>query len=284
MPPAPGRPTTLPTPGCRSTAEQDHELPEFDLLSPLTIHRVTLRNRIGMSPMCQYVARDGFADHWHLVHLGSRATSGVALVIVEATAVTPDGRITPGDTGIWDDRHVEPFARIVRFAHSQGAAAGIQLAHAGREASCDVSWRCGQPLPPDQGGWPVIAPSPIPFRESAHVPKAIDQAGIKSVIEAFARAADRAVRAGFDLVELHFAHGYLMHSFLSPLSNHRTDEYGGSLDGRMRLPLTGGPPRPPDPARRHAPLRPHLRHRLGRRRPGHRAIDRSRPCPQDRRG
>jgi 2,4-dienoyl-CoA reductase-like NADH-dependent reductase (Old Yellow Enzyme family) len=224
-------------PGCSAHTDHDREVPEVDLLSPLTIRSLNLRSRIVMSPMCQYIARDGFADDWHLVHLGSRAAGGVALVVVEATAVTPEGRITPGDLGIWDDRHGEPLARIARFVHTQGAAIGIQLAHAGRKGSCDVPWRGGHALTATQGAWPVVAPSPIPFSEQSPVPRELDRAGIDDVVEAFARAARRAVAAGFNLVELHAAHGYLLHEFLSPLSNRRSDEYGGSLANRMRLPL-----------------------------------------------
>jgi 2,4-dienoyl-CoA reductase-like NADH-dependent reductase (Old Yellow Enzyme family) len=207
------------------------------LLSPLTVRKVTLRSRIAMSPMCQYIARDGFADDWHLVHLGSRAAGGVALVMVEATAVTPEGRITPGDLGIWDDRHAEPLARIARFVHSQGAAIGIQLAHAGRKGSCDVPWRGGNPLGPGEGAWPVVGPSPVPFTERSPVPRDLDRNGIRQTVEAFVAAARRAVPAGFDLVEIHSAHGYLLHEFLSPLSNRRTDEYGGPQENRMRLAL-----------------------------------------------
>jgi 2,4-dienoyl-CoA reductase-like NADH-dependent reductase (Old Yellow Enzyme family) len=213
-------------------------VPEVDLLSPLTIRGVTLRNRIVMSPMCQYIARDGFAGDWHLVHLGSRAAGGVALVIVEATAVTADGRITPGDLGIWSDEHVAPLARIVRFVHSQGAVAGIQLAHAGRKASCDVPWKGGAGLrSPEAGGWPIVGPSAIPFDEGNPVPMALDEARIDGVIAAFEAATRRALAAGFRLIEIHAAHGYLLHEFLSPLSNRRTDGFGGSLENRMRLPL-----------------------------------------------
>jgi 2,4-dienoyl-CoA reductase-like NADH-dependent reductase (Old Yellow Enzyme family) len=212
-------------------------VPEIDLLSPLTIRGVTLRNRIVMSPMCQYIARDGFADDWHLVHLGSRAAGGVALVIVEATAVTADGRITPGDLGIWSDEHVAPLARIARFVHSQGAVAGIQLAHAGRKASCAVPWKGGAGLAPEAGGWPVIGPSAVAFDEGNPVPMALDQAGIDGVVAAFEAGTRRALAAGFRLIEVHAAHGYLLHEFLSPLSNRRTDGYGGSLENRMRLPL-----------------------------------------------
>jgi len=224
--------------GCPAGTDHDREVPEIDLLSPLTIRGVTLRNRIVMSPMCQYIARDGFADDWHLVHLGSRAAGGVALVIVEATAVTADGRITHGDLGIWSDEHVAPLARIARFVESQGAVAGIQLAHAGRKASCDVPWKGGAGLrSPEAGGWPVVGPSAVAFDEGNPVPTALDEAGIDGVVAAFEAATRRALAAGFRLIEIHAAHGYLLHEFLSPLSNRRTDGYGGSLENRMRLPL-----------------------------------------------
>lgn len=226
-----------PPAGSLADADHDREIPEVDLLSPLTIRGVSLRNRIVMSPMCQYSAEDGLANDWHLVHLGSRATGGTALVIVEATAVTPQGRISPADTGLWSDRHIEPLARIARFIHSQGAVAGIQLAHAGRKASCSAPWLGGAPLSEQQGGWPVIAPSALPFNEGDPVPEALDAAGIEQVISDFAAATERAVQAGFRVIELHAAHGYLLHEFLSPLSNHRDDEYGGSLENRMRLTL-----------------------------------------------
>jgi 2,4-dienoyl-CoA reductase-like NADH-dependent reductase (Old Yellow Enzyme family) len=222
--------------GCLADVVHDREVPEVDLLSPLRIRGVTLRNRIVMSPMCQYCALDGLADDWHLVHLGSRAVGGVALVVVEATAVAPEGRISYGDLGIWDDRHVEPLARIARFVHRQGAVAGIQLAHAGRKASCEVPWRGGgRILPPDDRGWPVVAPSPIPFNESDPPPIELDEAGIDGIVEAFEAAARRALTAGFRVIEIHAAHGYLLHEFLSPLANHRRDAYGGSLENRMRL-------------------------------------------------
>src|SRR5215470_17495132 len=224
--------------GCSAETDHDREVPEIDLLSPLTIRGVTLRNRIVMSPMCQYIARDGFADDWHLVHLGSRAAGGVALEIVEATAVTSVGRITHGDLGIWSDEHVAPLARIVRYVHSQGAVAGIQLAHAGRKASCDVPWKGGVGLrSPELGGWPVVGPSAVAFDEGNPVPTALDEAGIDGVVAAFEAATRRALAAGFRLIELHAAHGYLLHEFLSLLSNRRTDGYGGSLENRMRLPL-----------------------------------------------
>jgi 2,4-dienoyl-CoA reductase-like NADH-dependent reductase (Old Yellow Enzyme family) len=222
--------------GCPAGADHDREVPEIDLLSPLTIRGVTFRNRIAMSPMCQYVATDGLANDWHLVHLGSRAVGGAALVMVEATAVTADGRISPGDMGIWGDEHVEPLARIARFVHSQGAVAGIQLAHAGRKASCALPWQGGASLKtPEAGGWPVIGPSAIPFDDGDPVPTALDETGIEAIVTAFEMAARRALAAGFRTIEIHAAHGYLLHEFLSPLSNHRTDHYGGSLENRMRL-------------------------------------------------
>jgi 2,4-dienoyl-CoA reductase-like NADH-dependent reductase (Old Yellow Enzyme family) len=227
-----------PAQGCPADADHDREVPETDLLSPLTIRGVTFRNRVVMSPMCQYCAHEGLADDWHLVHLGSRAVGGVALVVVEATAVTRDGRITPGDLGIWDDGHVEPLARIARFVHAQGAVAGIQLAHAGRKAGCDVPWNGGARLrTPTEGGWDVVAPSPIPFNEGEPAPLPLDEAGIEGVVSAFEAAARRALAAGFRVLEIHAAHGYLLHEFLSPLSNRRDDQYGGSLENRMRLPL-----------------------------------------------
>ena len=222
--------------GCPASTNHDREIPEVDLLSTLTIRGITLRNRIAMSPMCQYVATDGLASDWHLVHLGSRAVGGAALVMVEATAVTPDGRISPGDMGIWGDQHIEPLERIARFVHSQGAVAGIQLAHAGRKASCEPPWKGGASLKtPEAGGWTVLGPSPIPFNDGDPTPMPLDEAGIDEVITAFEAAARRAMLAGFRVIEIHAAHGYLLHEFLSPLSNRRTDHYGGSLENRMRF-------------------------------------------------
>jgi 2,4-dienoyl-CoA reductase-like NADH-dependent reductase (Old Yellow Enzyme family) len=226
---------TLPH-GCPSADDHDREVPQIDLLSPMTIRGVTLRNRIVTSPMCQYVARDGFADDWHLVHLGSRAVGGCGLVFTEATAVTPDGRISPGDLGIWSDAHAEPLGRIARFVSSQGAIPGIQLAHAGRKGSCEPPWKGGSRLKtPEVGGWPVVAPSPLPFREGEPTPIPLDEAGIAAVVAAFEAAAQRALAAGFCILEIHAAHGYLLHQFLSPLSNQRTDRYGGNLENRARL-------------------------------------------------
>jgi 2,4-dienoyl-CoA reductase-like NADH-dependent reductase (Old Yellow Enzyme family) len=207
-----------------------------NLFQPITFRGVTLKNRIVVSPMCQYSSVDGMADDWHLVHLGSRAVGGAGLLFVEATAVTAEGRITPGDMGIWDDRHIEPLARIASFIHRMGGVAGIQLAHAGRKASCLVPWQGGGRLKtPEEGGWEVVAPSAIPFREDDPLPRALDLAGIQEIVAAFTAAARRAMRAGFRVIEIHSAHGYLLHSFLSPLSNKRTDAYGGSLESRMRM-------------------------------------------------
>lgn len=224
-------------PGCASGVSHDRNLPDTDLLSPLTIRGVTFRNRIAVSPMCQYCATDGFADDWHLVHLGARAQGGAGLVIAEATAVAAEGRITPGDLGIWTDAHAEPLQRIAAFITRMGSVPGIQLAHAGRKASCDVPWKGGAQLSLNSGGWQHVAPSAIPFNEGDRAPTALDEAGIKTIIGQFRAAAERAVKAGFRVIELHAAHGYLMHEFLSPLSNKRTDKYGGSLENRMRLVL-----------------------------------------------
>ncbi|MFO0950322.1 MAG: NADH:flavin oxidoreductase/NADH oxidase [Isosphaeraceae bacterium] len=207
-----------------------------DLFTPLTIRGVTFRNRVAVSPMCQYSCDEGHAHDWHLVHLGSRASGGAGLVVVEATAVTRDGRISPGDLGIWDDSHVEPLARVARFVESQGAVAGIQLAHAGRKASCDPPIKGGKSLKtPAAGGWTVVGPSAIPFSEGDPVPVALSETDIDALVVAFVAAARRSLAAGFRVVEIHAAHGYLLHEFLSPLSNRRTDAYGGSLENRMRF-------------------------------------------------
>ena len=206
------------------------------LHAPFTLRGVTMRNRIGVSPMCEYSSHDGFANDWHLVHLGSRAVGGAGLVLTEATAVTADGRISPFDLGIYRDEHVEMLARIARFVTAQGAVPGMQLAHAGRKASSDAPWRGGRPLSPAEGGWsPTWAPSALPFGDRSPTPEALDGAGIRSVVAAFRDGARRALDAGFQVLELHGAHGYLLHEFLSPLGNHRTDDYGGSFDNRVRL-------------------------------------------------
>ena len=206
------------------------------LFSPLKIRDVTFRNRIAVSPMCEYSSEDGFATDWHLVHLGSRAVGGAGLVMTEATSVTPDGRISPCDLGLWKDAHQDPLARIARFVKSQGAVPGIQLAHAGRKASTEVPWRGGLPISPEEGGWtPIHAPSAIPFAEAHQTPVALSTAAIGDTVKAFATAAGRAREAGFEVVEVHGAHGYLINEFLSPLANRRTDNYGGSLENRARF-------------------------------------------------
>ncbi len=206
------------------------------LFAPLTIKSITLRNRIGVSPMCMYSSDDGLAQDWHLVHLGARASGGAALVIAEATAVSPEGRITPGDAGIWSDRHVEPLVRINRFVKTQGAVPGIQLAHAGRKASAARPWDGGAHLADDRGGWPVIAPSAVAFGGAlTKVPHALTVEEIARLQKDFVSAAQRSLAAGYEWLELHAAHGYLGHQFLSPLSNRRTDNYGGSLENRIRF-------------------------------------------------
>jgi len=207
------------------------------LFDPFTLRDVTLRNRVGVSPMCQYSAHEGLANDWHFVHLGSRAVGGAGLVMVEATAVEARGRISPQDMGIWSDAHVEPLARIARFVGDAGAVAGIQLAHAGRKASTTRPWDGDRPLPDAEGGWPVLAPSAVPFQDGWRVPAAMAGDDIATVAAAFRAAAARALRAGFRWIELHAAHGYLCHSFYSPLSNRRDDRYGGSFDNRIRFTL-----------------------------------------------
>jgi 2,4-dienoyl-CoA reductase-like NADH-dependent reductase (Old Yellow Enzyme family) len=205
------------------------------LFDPLPLRSLVIPNRIGIPPMCQYSAVEGVAQDWHFVHYGSRAVGGVGLIIVEATAVVPEGRISLGDLGLWDDRHVEPLARIARFVSSQGTIPAIQLAHAGRKASVGLGWQPQLTLSAAEGGWPTVAPSALSFGEGYATPQALDAAGIRRVVEAFAAAARRAKAAGFQAVELHAAHGYLLHQFLSPLSNQRTDAYGGSFQNRTRL-------------------------------------------------
>lgn len=206
------------------------------LFSPLRLAGVTFPNRIFVSPMCQYSSEDGFSNDWHLVHLGSRAVGGAALVLTEASAVLAEGRISPQDLGLWKDDHIAGLRRIVEFLHAQGARAGVQLAHAGRKASMTRPWAGERYLPPSEGGWrEVMAPSAVPFAENYGRPIELDLAGIEIITRAFAKATRRAIEAGFDVVELHGAHGYLLHEFLSPLSNRRTDQYGGSFENRIRL-------------------------------------------------
>ena len=207
------------------------------LFTPLKIGKVTFRNRIFVSPMCQYSSRDGLPSDWHLVHLGSRAVGGAGMVMMEATAVTAEGRISPGDSGIWSDAHGEALQRITRFISDHGAVPAIQLAHAGRKAGTDVPWRGGKPLAEAAGGWTPLAPSAVAFADGYAVPREMSAADVDEVAAAFAAAARRAHAAGFHCVEVHMAHGYLLHEFLSPLANRRSDDYGGSLENRMRLPL-----------------------------------------------
>ena len=207
------------------------------LFSPLSIKTITLKNRISISPMCQYSAIDGFANDWHLVHLGSRAIGGAGLIIQEATSVSPEGRISPEDLGLWRDEQIEKLQQINSFIVSQNSVPGIQLAHAGRKASAASPWNGGRRVAIDQGGWNTVAPSAVAYHENEEAPLALDKTGIQKVITDFKSATKRAVKAGFQVMEIHAAHGYLMHQFLSPLSNFRTDEYGGSFENRIRLTL-----------------------------------------------
>lgn len=208
---------------------------DHPLFSPFQLRSVKFANRVGVSPMCQYSCEDGFATDWHLVHLGSRAQGGAGLVIVEASAVLPEGRISPADLGIWMDAHIPALARIVSFVHAQGARAGIQLAHAGRKASTAPPAKGDGLVLPNQGGWRPVGPSALSFAPHYGVPHALEPAEIAAIVAAFAQAARRALAAGFDLVEIHAAHGYLLNEFLSPLANLRTDAYGGSFENRTRF-------------------------------------------------
>jgi len=208
------------------------------LFDPLTLRGVTIRNRIGMAPMCQYsTSGDGIPTDWHIAHYGARAAGGVGLILLEATAVEARGRITPGDLGIWSDDHIEPLARLARFIKSQGATPGIQIGHAGRKAGTARPWEGGHPLSDEQGGWEIVAPSAIPFDQGYRIPHELTLAQIAEVQAAFRAAARRVREAGFDVLELHGAHGYLIHSFHSPISNQRTDQYGGSFENRIRFTL-----------------------------------------------
>lgn len=205
------------------------------LLQPTTSGRLSLRNRIVVSPMCQYSAVDGVPGDWHLVHLGSRAVGGAGMVFTEATAVSPEGRISPADTGIWNDEQAQAWGRIADFVRERGAVPGIQLAHAGRKASTKAPWHGRGVVTPEAGGWTPVAPSAVPFSDDSPVPEALDADAIAQVVTDFANAARRSVAAGFETIEIHAAHGYLLHQFLSPLSNQRRDDYGGSLHNRARL-------------------------------------------------
>ncbi len=218
--------------------ESVHHSPMSKLFQPIQIRNLKVRNRIFVSPMCQYSCSDGVATHWHLVHLGSRASGGAGLVMAEATAVSPEGRISSGDLGLWNESQAEALRPVTDFIHSQGAVSAIQLAHAGRKASGQIPWLgSGQLKATDPNGWMVLAPSPLPFQENDQTPHQLDQQGIQKVVNDFESSAHLALMAGFQVIEIHMAHGYLLHEFLSPLSNQRTDFYGGSLENRMRLPL-----------------------------------------------
>lgn len=207
------------------------------LFSPLSLRDVTFRNRVFVSPMCQYSSVDGFPSDWHLVHLGSRAVGGAGLVLTEATAVAPEGRISPVDAGIWSDEHADAYRRIAAFVEGAGAVAGIQLAHAGRKASTAAPWNGGGPVAPGAEGWVPVGPSPIPFGPGYTTPRELTSGEVEALPDLFAAAARRAVSAGFRVAEVHMAHGYLLHEFLSPLTNRRKDAFGGALENRMRLPL-----------------------------------------------
>ncbi len=205
------------------------------LLSPLQIKDIRFKNRLVISPMCQYTAINGFAGDWHLVHYGSRAVGGAGLIILEATAVSPEGRITPGDLGLYDDQHMDKLRTIASFVQAHGSIAGIQLAHSGRKGSCTMPWEGGYQLREEAGGWQTVAPSAIQFNPDDSAPQELDEAGIGKIISDFREAALRAYQCGYEVVEIHAAHGYLLHEFLSPLSNHRTDRYGGSFENRILL-------------------------------------------------
>lgn len=207
------------------------------LFSPIRLRDLTIRNRIFVSPMCQYSANAGVPNDWHLVHLGTRAVGGAGLVMAEATAVSPEGRISPGDVGLWDAEQEKAFLRITKFIREQGASPAIQLAHAGRKAGTAAPWLGGAPLPVDEGGWQPLAPSALSFAPGYQTPREMGQADIETLIANFANSTRLALGSDFDVVEIHMAHGYLLHEFLSPISNKRTDQYGGDLQGRMRLPL-----------------------------------------------
>src|SRR5437868_7566152 len=207
------------------------------LFSPLKLRDLTFKNRVFVSPMCQYSSEDGFPTDWHLVHLGSRAIGGAALVMQEATGVSPEGRISPWDAGLWSEAHASAYSRITNFIKDHGAVPAIQLAHAGRKASTDAPWRGGAPIPPERGGWQTLAPSPIPFDAGQPVPREMSRHDVDEVVSQFVRAARLASNAGFEVAAPPAAPGYLLHEFLSPLSNRRSDAYGGGLAGRCRFPL-----------------------------------------------
>ena len=220
-----------------ATDKNSEETQTAHLFSPLTIRGITLKNRIVVSPMCMYSSQDGFANDWHLVHLGARAVGGAGLVFTEATAVEARGMISPQDLGIWDERHLEMLSRIAAFIKAQGAVPGMQLAHAGRKASVARPWDGGKPVNEAQGGWPaeIVGPSPLPFDQGYATPHELTVAEIGEITRAFVKGAERAIRAGYEVLEIHAGHGYLVNQFLSPAANKRTDEYGGPLENRARF-------------------------------------------------
>ncbi|MCB5184814.1 NADH:flavin oxidoreductase/NADH oxidase [Methylobacillus gramineus] len=207
------------------------------LFTPITLRKTEIKNRIFVAPMCQYSAVNGIANHWHLVHLGSLAVGGAGLVMIEATAISPEGRITPSCLGLWSEEHAQALQPIVQFIREQGATPAIQIAHAGRKASCDVPWRESKFLTKEQGGWQTVAPSAIPLTSKHATPVELSHTDIQAIAAQFRATAEHALAIGFEVLELHCAHGYLLHEFLSPLSNQRQDEYGGSLENRCRLVL-----------------------------------------------
>ena len=219
----------------RTPANGIDVVPAAALFDPITFRGVTARNRIAVSPMCQYSSTDGFASDWHLIHLGSRAVGGAGFVMTEAAAVLPVGRISASDLGIWSQDHIDALSRITRAIRANGAVAGIQLAHAGRKASVARPWDGGRQVPLDRGGWATVGPSAVPFHDADRPPVELTADDIAAIVQAFADATRRAVAAGFQLIEIHAAHGYLLHEFMSPLSNHRTDSYGGSFENRTRF-------------------------------------------------
>jgi 2,4-dienoyl-CoA reductase-like NADH-dependent reductase (Old Yellow Enzyme family) len=260
-----------------AAADQPH------LFSPIEIGSVTLKNRILVSPMCQYSSADGFATDWHLVHLGSRAVGGAALIFTEAAAVEARGRISPQDLGIWKDEHVPALARIAEFLEKNGALPGIQLAHAGRKASTQAPWLGNRQILGKDGGWQAVAPSALPFRPGDEPPAALPKSEIEAMTEAFAAAVKRSQAAGFRVIEIHAAHGYLLHEFLSPLSNQRDDEYGGSFDNRIRFLCETVQAVRAEWAGAASTVRAHFLHRLGGRRLDHRRF--REPCaPPERTG
>ena len=254
------------------------------LFSTFTLREKTFKNRIFVSPMCQYSSDNGLPGDWHLVHLGSRAVGGAALVMVEATAVSPQGRISPWDSGIWSDEHGQAFKRITAFIKEQGAVPAIQLAHAGRKASTDVTWRGGKPLSKENGGWEPVAPSAIPFDQNSPLPRELTPDQIETLVSLFAEAARRSLDAGFETLEIHMAHGYLLHEFLSPISNHRQDQVRRHSEKPDRISSGSSPGCQGGVARTPSPVRSHFLYGLGGRGMGSQPVHRILPDAQANRG